>query len=302
MQGKNCSFWNMRISYLNLFNFFFCSCFPSTLALILQYKARSLRWAALLASTCSISFFVLVFPLPSLSFYNTRLEVSDGLHCLPQLVQFLFLFLFPLYPRSRFQEMLIVEHPLAISVFCLWFLFVFPMPSLLFSTAMQFVTNGLQCLPQLVHFLHFLLVSTLPSPKFYTQALDQKENKPRPRAKSQGPKAKGKGPRAKAKGPRTKAKGPRQEGQEPRQKGQGKRAKSQGKRAKGKGPRAKAKVQKGQEPKEKGQGKRAKSQGKRAKSQSKRAKEPKANDPRPAQAFGEITFCEKFSKNLALCM
>jgi len=148
------------------------------------------------------------------------------------------------------------------------------MPSLLFSTAMQFVTNGLQCLPQLVHFLHFLLVSTLPSPKFYTQALDQKENKPRPRAKSQGPKAKGKGPRAKAKGPRTKAKGPRQEGQEPRQKG--KRAKSQGKRAK--------------------------SQGKRAKSQSKRAKEPKANDPRPAQAFVEITFCEKFSKNLALCM
>ena len=134
------------------------------------------------------------------------------------------------------------------------------MPSLLFSTAMQFVTNGLQCLPQLVHFLHFLLVSTLPSPKFYTQALDQKENKPRPRAKSQG------------------------------------------KRAKGKGPRAKAKGQKGQEPKEKGQGKRAKSQGKRAKSQSKRAKEPKANDPRPAQAFGEITFCEKFSKNLALCM
>ena len=68
MQGKNCSFWNMRISYLNLFNFFFCSCFPSTLALILQYKARSLRWAALLASTCSISFFVLVFLLPSLSF------------------------------------------------------------------------------------------------------------------------------------------------------------------------------------------------------------------------------------------
>ena len=81
------------------------------------------------------------------------------------------------------------------------------MPSLLFSTAMQFVTNGLQCLPQLVHFLHFLLVSTLPSPKFYTQALDQKENKPRPRAKSQGPKAKGKGPRAKGKGPRAKAKG-----------------------------------------------------------------------------------------------
>ena len=74
MQGKNCSFWNMRISYLNLFNFFFCSCFPSTLALILQYKARSLRWAALLASTCSISFFVLVSPLPSFSF-------SRNAHC-----------------------------------------------------------------------------------------------------------------------------------------------------------------------------------------------------------------------------
>ena len=142
-------------------------------------------------------------------FSNARQEllILEHENFLPQLVQFLFLFLFPLYPHSRFQEMLIVEHPLAISVFCLWFLFVFPMPSLLFSTAMQFVTNGLQCLPQLVHFLHFLLVSTLPSPKFYTQALDQKENKPRPRAKSQGPKAKGKGPRAKGKGPRAKAKG-----------------------------------------------------------------------------------------------
>ena len=51
-----------------LVQFCFCSCFPSTLVLILQYKARSLRWAALLASTCSISFFVLVFLLPSLSF------------------------------------------------------------------------------------------------------------------------------------------------------------------------------------------------------------------------------------------
>ena len=142
----------MIISYLNLFNFFFCSCFPSTLALVLQYKARSLRWAALLASTCSISFFVLVSPLPSL----------------------------------------------------------------LFSTAMQFGINGLQCLPQLIHFLHFPSVSPLPSPKFYTQAIDQKENKPRPRAK--------------ARGPRAKAKGPRQKGQEPRQKGQ--EARQKGKRAK----------------------------------------------------------------------
>ena len=113
------------------------------------------------------------------------------------------------------------------SVLCLRFLFVFPLPSLLFSAAMQFVINGLQCLPQLVRFLHFLFVSPLPSPKFYTQALDQKGNKPRPRAKSQGPKAKGKGPRAKAKGPR-------QKGQEPRQKGKRARGqKSQGQTTQG---------------------------------------------------------------------
>ena len=63
MQGKNCSFWSMSISCLNLFIFFF----------------------------------VLVSPLFSFLFYNTRLEISDGLHCLPQLVQFLFFVLvFPL--------------------------------------------------------------------------------------------------------------------------------------------------------------------------------------------------------------
>ena len=160
------------------------------------------------------------------------------------------------------------------------------MPSLLFSTAMQFVTNGLQCLPQLVHFLHFLLVSTLPSPKFYTQALDQKENKPRPRAKSQGPKAKGKGPRAKAKGPRTKAKGPRQEGQEPRQ------------RAKGKGPRVKAKgpKEKGQEPRQKC--KRAKSQRKRAKGKGPRAK-AKGQKSQRQMTQGQPRLLEKlhFAKN-----
>jgi len=100
MQGKNCSFWSMRISYLNLFNFFFCSCFSSILALVLQYKARSPRWAALLASTCSISFFVLVFPLPSLSF-------SRNAHCGAffnhKRSLFMICDLFSLCPHSCFQ-------------------------------------------------------------------------------------------------------------------------------------------------------------------------------------------------------
>ena len=200
LRCKKCSMGSSAC--LSSFNFFFCSCFPSTFALVFSCDARSDQWAPVIASARSISFFVLVFPLPSL----------------------------------------------------------------LFSAAMQEVINGLQCLPQLVHFLHFLFVSPLPSPKFYTQALDQEENKPRPRAKGQGPRQKGK---------RTKAKGPMREGP---------RAKAKGPRAKAKGPRAK-------EPRQKG--KRAKGQG---------AKEPRANDPRPAQTFGEITFCETFPQKLKFCM
>ena len=122
--------------------------------------------------------------------------------------------------------------------FCL-FVLVFPLPSLLFSAAMQEVINGLQCLPQLVHFLHFLFVFPLPSPKFYTQALDQAENKPGPRAKAKGQKDQGK--RAKAKG----QKGQCERGQEPGQKSQGQK----GKRAKGQGakePRAKGQKSQGQ--------------------------------------------------------
>ena len=207
-----------------LVQFCFCSCFPSTLVLILQYKARSLRWAALLASTCSISFFVLVFPLPSFSF-------SRNAHCGASFDQ----------KRSLFMISLCFPYALALVFNCdaicdQW--------APMLASTRSFLTFSF-CFP-----------STIA--QVYTQALDQKENKPRPRAKSQGPKAKGKGPK--------------QEGQEPKQKGQGKRAKNQGKRAKAKGPRTRAKGPraKGKGPREKGQEPRGKGQepkqkGKRAK-------------------------------------